>query len=815
MIHNYLITALRNFARHKLYSFINIAGLAVGLACAIFIILYLNDELSYDKWIPDSQNIYRIQSKFYDPGGEARFFSVVPFPVPAAMQAQIPGVVAETHLIPENFTAKIGDRLFPAQIGVVDPNFLQVIKLPLVKGDPAKVLAQPDSVVLSETTAKTYFGTADPIGKTIIIADTHPLTVTGVLRDVPHNSQFALVSDLLMPNTSKADLMDEQGKQSWLNVQGWGYVKFAPGTDLSGMDAKLKAITDKAIDAKKQVNLNIPGSDLLHLFLTPFRDIHVAAYGETEAGNWTMIYGFAAIAALILLIACFNFMNLATARAMIRAREVSLRKVVGATRKQLMVQFLGESVMTALIALVLALILVKLLLPAYDTFLTRPITYNLLADWPLTLAAVLIAIAAGLFGGIYPALILSGFRPAMTLGTSNSGMSGSGLLRTILVVLQFAISIGLGIATIVVFAQIHYAQQVNVGFDRHNLVIIPGTNPLTPTARYSMQQTLTAEPSIEGVGASNMTPFSGGILVTEFKVPGSGTQYTMRNVNIDPDFARVWGMKLLAGRNLQRGRGEDIVPDSKDIGDNTHINIVITEAAARQFGFTVPDAVGKTIIASFGGPGKSVMATVVGVLGDTNFDGMLTEVQPVIFFYRPAGVGTLSVRIKPGQIQPALAAIDRIWRKFIPTRTIRRQFEDESFDKLFAADEKQASIFAVFVGVAIFIACLGLFGLAAFTAERRTREIGVRKVFGAATFDIVRLLLWQFSIPVLIANLIAWPVAWYYLHHWLQSYAYRIALSPLYFLAASLVTLAIAWVTVIVHALKVARANPAHALRYE
>ncbi len=815
MIQNYLVTALRNFARHKLYSFINIAGLAVGLACAIFIILYLNDELSYDKWIPDSQDIYRVEAKFFVPGGQPRFFTVVPFPVPLAMQAQIPQVVAQTHLIPEDFTAKIGDRLFLAHIAVVDPNFLQVIKLPLVKGDPARVLTQPDSVVLSETTARTYFGSADPIGKTVIIADTHPLTVTGVLRDVPHNSQMTLVTDLLMPNTSKADTMDQQAKQAWLNVQGWGYVKFAPGADLSGMDAKLKAIADKGIDAKKQVNVDIPGSDILHLHLTPFRQVHVAAFGETEPGNWAMIYGFAAIAALILLIACFNFMNLATARAMIRAREVSLRKVVGATRRQLMVQFLGESVMTALIALILAVILVKLLLPVFDSFLTLPITFNLLGDWPLTLAALLIAIAAGLFGGVYPALILSGFRPAGTLGTSNSGMSGSGLLRTVLVVTQFAISIGLGIATIVVFAQMHYVQQVNIGFDRHNLVVVNGTGPLTPTTRYSMQQTLAADPAIAGVGASNMTPFSGGIIVTEFKLPGSGTQYTMRDVNIDPDFAKVWGMKLLAGRNFSRDRGEDIAPAPADIGANTHINVVITEAAARQFGFTVEGVVGKTVIAHFGGPGKFVTATIVGVLGDTNFDGMQTEMQPVIFFYRPQGVGVLSVRVKPGQTEAALAAIDRIWRRFMPTHTINRQFEDESFDKLFAAAEKQASIFAIFVGVAVFIACLGLFGLAAFTTERRTREIGIRKVFGARTRDIVRLLLWQFSIPVLIANAIAWPVAWFYLRHWLQGYAYRISLNPLYFVAASLITLAIAWITVVAHAVRVARANPVRALRYE
>jgi putative ABC transport system permease protein len=815
MIWNYLVTAMRNFARHKLYSFINIAGLAVGLACAIFIILYLRDELSYDKWIADSQDIYRIESTFALPGADPRFFSVVPFPVPIAMQAQIPSVVAEVHLIPENMTAKIGDQLFAARISVVDPNFLQVIKLPLVKGDPARVLAQPDSVVLSEATAKKFFGDADPIGKTVTVGDTHPLTVTGVLRDLPHNT--GLVADLMMPNTSKADTLDQRGKESWLNVEGWGYVKLAANTDPAAVRAKLIAITDKGIDAKKQVNLNIPGSDLLRLHLTRLGDTHLAAFGDTEAGSMTMIYGFGAIAGLILLIACFNFMTLATARAMIRAREVSLRKVMGATRQQLIVQFLGESVMTALIALVLALVLVELLLPAFDSFLTRPIAFNVLGDWPLTIAVVMIAIAAGLFGGIYPALILSGFRPAATLGTSNSGMSGSGLLRTTLVVLQFAISIGLGIATIVVFAQIHYVQQVDIGFDRHNLVVFGGAGPLmTPSLRDSMKQALAADPAIAGVAGSNMTPMDGSILVTQVKLPAGAEQFTLRIVNIDPDFLRVWNMKLLAGRNLSLDRGEDTMPDPDTRTDDSTGNILVTQAAAHQLGFTVQGAVGQSILVGIGaGPGKFLRCTIVGVTGDANFDGIETAMLPIIYFYFPKNEGNLTVRIKPGQLQPALAAIDRVWHRFVPTRTIRRQFQDENFDKLFASTEKEGAIFGMFVGIAIFIACLGLFGLAAFTAERRTREIGIRKVFGARTRDIVRLLLWQFSIPVLVANVIAWPVAWFYLHHWLQTYAYRISLNPLYFLAASVITLAIAWATMIAHAVRVARANPVRALRYE
>jgi len=809
VIWNYLVTALRNFQRHKLYGFINIAGLAVGLACATFIILYLRDELSYDKWVPDSENVYRIESTFIFPGKDPDFWTVVPYPVVTAMQAQIPGVVAEAHLIPESTTAQVGDRQFAATIGAVDSNFFQMIKLPLVTGDPARVLAQPDSAVLTETTARKYFGTADPVGRTITVGGSHALKITGVLRDLPHNTHIP-PHDFFMPNTSKADTLDQETRHSWTNVEGWGYVKLAPGTDPERVMAQLGKIADKSIDVKKILNVNMRGSEIFQPHITPFRNLHLDAFGRSEQGNWTMIYGFAAIAGLILLIACFNFMNLATARAMVRAREISLRKVMGARRGQLVVQFLGESVLTALVALIIAMALVQMLLPAFDSFLDRPIAFNLLTDWPLTLAVVAIAVAAGLFGGIYPALVLSGFRPAATLGTNASGMRGSGLLRTTLVVLQFAISIGLGIATIVVFAQLRYARAMDIGFDRHNLVVISGAGDVTPSVRDTLKQSLAAEPSIAGVAASRMVPFDGGKLVAQARLADGVQEFVVRNVNIDPDYLSVYGIKLLAGRNLSKARGEDLFP-APDAKNNPNANILVNAAAARQFGFTPQKAVGQVI---FYGRAKA-RCTIVGVVADTNYDGLLTPMPPMVHFYYPKGLGPISIRIKPGRTQEALAAIDRIWHRQVPTVTIHRQFQDASFDRFFRDDDKEAAIFAIFVGVAIFIACLGLFGLSAFTVERRTREIGVRKVFGARTRDIVRLLLWQFSIPVLIANLIAWPVAWFYLRHWLEGYAYRISLNPLYFLAGGLAALLIAWVTVITHAVLVARANPVHALRYE
>ncbi len=822
MIGNYLVTAWRNLVRHKLYGFINIAGLAVGLACAIFILLYLRDELSWDRWIPDSDNLYRVESTFSLPGRDPDFFPVTPWPVVPTMQAEFPEVVAHTHIIPINFTAQIGDRQFPVTLDSVDPDFFQVIKLPLVQGDPKAVLAKPESVVISEATAKKFFGSADPIGKTVM-AGANALVVTGVLRDLPHNSHLtgAPGLDLIMPNTSKADTMPVQARlTSWLNVQGTGYVKLAPSADPIAVRAKLTRMLDKHIDVKKMMNLNLRGSQVLALHLTPFHSVHLAPFGETQKGRLSTTYTFAAVAVLILLIACFNYMNLATARAAVRAREIALRKVMGARRSQLVMQFMGESLLTAMVALALALIIVQLLLPAYDSFLARPITFNLLTDWPFSLTVLAIAVGAGILGGIYPALLLSGFRPAARLGTAVSGIGGSGLLRVTLVVMQFAISIGLGITMIVMFAQIRYARQVDIGFDRHNLIVLTANGPIAPPSVESLAQTLAADPAIAGVARSNMTPFDGGILVASVSLPEKTEKFVLRNVLINADFLQVYGIKLLAGRNFSRQMGLDAPPPPPPPDPTkppppppvppANRNILINAAAARLMGFTPQQAVGHVLSLEQQGH-----ITVVGVIGDANFDGMQSVMQPFMFFYNPNAARSISVRIKPGQTQAALAAIDRTWKRFVPTASIQRRFQDESFDKLFAADERENTIFALFVGIAIFIACLGLFGLASFTAERRTREIGIRKVFGAKTRNIVQLLLWQFSLPVLVANVIAWPLAWYYLRDWLQGYAYRITLNPLYFLAAGLVALTIAWATVIAHTWLTARANPIKALRYE
>ncbi|HEX4078896.1 MAG TPA: ABC transporter permease [Rhizomicrobium sp.] len=813
MLHNWLVTALRNFARHRLYSFINIAGLAVGLASVIFIALFLRDELSYDKWVPDSANVYRAEISLYFPGEPAIITSSSPFPLGPTMKAELPEVAAETHIVPQNSTMKVGDRQFPERVNAVDPDFFRIIRLPLSEGNAAEVFAQPESVVLSQTTAHKYFGDANPLGRTVTMDAKHPLTVTGVMCDLPHNTH--LIGDVFIPNTSKADQLDQPARADWFSFEGYTYVKLAPGSDAARVQQKTRQIFARHIRPDQISSLHLRADQLVRANLAPFGDVHLTSDnkgGMKPAGSWTTIYGFAAIAALILAIACFNFMNLATARAMMRAREVSLRKVVGARRLQLVAQFLGESVLTALLALVLALAAVEILLPAFDRFLGRPISLDYMSGWPLTLGIVAVAVLAGMVGGFYPALVLSGFRPAAALTTNASGQGGSGLLRAILVVLQFAISIGLGVAALVVFAQIRYARDLDLGFERDNIVVIGGQSDpvMTPSAALSFLHTLDAGPGIVAAAQSSDVPFETNESRSNASVPGNPALLDVRTIDISPEFPAVYGMKLLAGRFLSRDRGSDVsaTPNRQnDVAAGT--NVLVDAMAARMFGFTPAGAVGKAIKIG------DHRVTIVGVVRNALFHAARAEPISTLYYFNPSHLGGFSVRVKGGHIPEALAFIDGTWRRFAPSVAIRRHFLDDSFDKLFAADERQGEMFGIFVGIAIFIACLGLFGLAAFNAERRTKEIGMRKVFGARTRDVVRLLLWQFSIPVLIANAIAWPIAWYYLHNWLESYAYRIALSPLYFFAAGAAALVIAWATVIGHSLAVARANPVHALRYE
>ena len=827
MFGNYLTIALRNIVRHKLYSFINIAGLAVGLTSVIFVILFVRDELSYDKWIPDTQNLYRVEMTARMPDRPPLTMAVIPYAMPEAMLNEVPGVTGMTRIFPNPMTLTAGDRQFRESVMSVDPGFFKLVHLPLVEGDPDSVFRQPQSLVLSRSAARKYFGAANPIGRVLTTArsdcadtdtacrsQTVSLKVTGVMADLPHNTQ--LKGDVFLPNTSIADGTSREVKREWFDESGWGYVRLAPGADPDAVVAAMAPLLDRNVTPSlRKFGLLGTGSQNYLVHLTPFTQVHLTSsrwqYNMTPPGSWTTVYGVIAIGLLILLVACFNFMNLATARAMLRAREIALRKTMGASRHQLVVQFLGEAALMALLGLVLAFAAAEMLLPMFDKFLGRPIGFDYATDWPLMLALVGVAIAAGLVSGSYPALVLSGFKPAATLRTNSSGQAGSGGLRNLLVVLQFAVSIGLGISASVVFGQISFARNMELGFRHDNIIALHSASLLTTEQRQAMLQSLRANPGVAEVGMTSSMPFDEGQAHLLLQVPGQPDKIDLNWIATDPGYPKVFGIKLVAGRMLSETRGDDrihsMMPGTDPLNDGR--NLLINVMAAHRMGWTPEEAVGKTVLFNH------AHVRIVGVLADAKLLGARQPVVPTAYPYVANYPMGIAIRLRPDAVPQTVSFIDRIWRGFSPTFAIQRDFLDDSFGKFYQADERQGTMFGAFVMIAIFIACLGLFGLAAFTAGRRTKEIGIRKVFGARTSDVVFLLLWQFSIPVLVANAIAWPLAWYYLHGWLQSFAYHITLSPLYFLGAGAGAMTIAWATVFTHARRVAGANPIHALRYE
>jgi putative ABC transport system permease protein len=827
MWRHYLSMGVRGILRHRLYGVINIAGLAVGLTCIIFVVLFVRDELSYDTWVPDSRNVYRVELTVDVPNRGPLPMAVIPYPMPQAMRDQIPGVTAMTRLFSQPLTLTSGDRQILQRVDVVDPGFFEMIRLPLLEGDPGAVFRQPESVVLTESAAKAYFGAADPIGRTLTAPAGNcstpgaacpdvSLRVTGVVRDLPHNTQ--LVGDAFIPTTSLANFVVQNTREDWFQESGWGYVRLAPGTSPARVAAAMAPIFDQVVTPilLKYTGLNIQGSRVYHAHLTPFTQVHLASshwqFNLQPGGSWSTVYGVIIIGVLTLLVACVNFMNLTTARATLRAREIALRKLLGAGRRQLILQFLGEAVLVALLSLMLALALAEILLPLFDKFLQRPLALHYTGDLRLLLMLAGVAVATGLISGSYPALVLSGLRPIGGLRAGDAAPQRSGRLRNALVVLQFSVSVAMTIAAGVVFRQISYARAMDLGF-QHSSVLVIDSSPLTGEKQEAFADALRADPGVAAVGLSDFVPFTTGQAVSAIQVPGQPGLLTINTTVIDPGYSGVYDIPLIAGRLLSADRGADRLHSMAILssGDplNEGRNILINAAAARHLGFSPNEAVGKTIIYNHN------HVRIVGVLADAKLQGARQPVVPMIYIYVPDFAMSFSVRLRPGRIPQTLKFIDRTWHAFEPTLAIHRWFLDSSYQDLYSVDEREGTMLGVFVIVAVLIGCLGLYGLAVFTAERRTKEIGIRKVSGARTADIVGLMLWRISVPVLVANLIAWPVAYAYLRQWLDGYAYRITLSPVYFLAAALTALLVAWITVYGNTLRLARVSPVHALRYE
>ena len=831
MLRNYITVAIRNLVNNKLYSAINIGGLAVGLAACLLILLFVREELSYDRWLPNADRIAVVESTFYIPGREKIAFAAAPGPIKDPLEKEFSSDIEKVvRVFEDELPVRAGERQALGKIGFADPGFFQVFDLPMVAGERESALKNNSSIVLSQTMAKQFFGDQPAVGKTITVGDKLVFTVVGVFADLPKNSSLVFHSIALL------DLSRYKDKpwiaERWTSVNTGVFVLFRTP------EAKERVAADMTAFINRNVKFEIPGIlELPSLFLQfefmPVLDIHLHATkpgyedGAAAPGSVTAVLAFSGIALLILIIACINFVNLATARAMKRAREVAMRKVVGATRSQLIRQHLGEAIFTALVALVVAIALVELSLPAFNSLIGKDLSLDFIGD-PMLIVMVLGLVAVvGAIGGLYPAFYLSRFRPAEVLKANQSSAGGSSRLRTGLVVFQFAISIALIVCTATIYGQTVYARTFDLGYQHDNRLVLKGLGDMpSPKAGATLKSEIGKLPGVKSVALSSDGPpleNNNNSLFYPTSTPSSD-RYIVETLNVDVDFFKTYGVKPLAGRLFSADHASDYSPEQGVKRDHpTDQSIVINQAFAAKLGAKRPqDVIGKVMWDA--APEGEIMTrtTIVGVVPDLYLRSVRIAVTPLAYYVsKPeSGFNRLSIAVQPGRMAETLRSVQDVWGRLAPAVPIRTGFVDESLASLYDADAQRGKIFAGFAVFAVLIACLGLFGLASFSAERRTKEIGMRKVLGASVLDIVRLLVWQFSRPVLIANLIAWPVSFYLMRKWLSGFRYAISLTDPRFLVgifggAALLALAIAWVTIAGHAYKVARSNPGRALRVE
>ncbi|MEA1014018.1 ABC transporter permease [Sphingosinicella sp. LY1275] len=832
MWRNYLTVGVRALAKSRTYAFINILGLAIGMAACLMILLYVRYEMSYDKWIPDSDRIYQIQSwyKSSETGEEAQL-QMTPYASGTAIKKDFLQVEQQVYVWNNNpvFT-KDGQASSTEDFLFVDNDFLSVVPLPLVRGS-RDALGQVNTAVLTRSEAVKRYGTDDVVGKTLSFITrgiTREFRITGVLQDLPKNSHLKLTGlarlDFAGYNYDTPDVLTCWGCQN-----GHVYVKLRPGADASAIQSGFPAWEKRNIPDESAGEARFNAGDDQDWHIVNVKDVHLgkAQAGAMAPGNdRTTITTFAVIAVLILGMAVVNFTNLATARASQRAREVALRKVLGATRRQLIVQFTAESVMIAIVSMLIALTLVELLVPPFSAFLEADINVSYFGAEGILLPVLLLVLVVGVLGGLYPAFFLSRFQPASVLKANQSSAEtpGTGRLRNALVVAQFAVSIGLIICTAIVYGQTVYARTVDPGYKRDHILQVDELSRYQLIDKGEMIAERTRRvPGVQAVGRTTIGVATDNNNNTGFMVPGRTDPITIGTYQVDEGFRDAMGLTLAAGRWFEESRPMDdmTLPYPPDDAAQRAMaqrggNIVINELATQRLGFKSPqEAVGKTLKAAVvDNEIGLVPVTIIGVVRDSRFRSVKLPLDPIMFSNWNSGHTHMIVRYN-GDPRPVRDGVERVWKGITTDVPFDAKFSEDIMGELYDAEEARAKTFAGFAVLAVIVACLGLFGLAAFTAERRTKEIGIRKVLGARSRDIVRLLAWQFSKPVIIANIIAWPVAWWVMRDWLNSFDARIGLSPTPFLLAGGLALVIAIGTIAGHAFRVARANPIHALRYE
>jgi len=791
--------------RNKLYSLINLTGLAIGLATCLMVWLWVQDELSYDRFHTNAERIYRVERRvdFRDIHG---VWPITGGTYGPALVSDYPEIENYVRLHRNELSVKDHRNIFhKQQLIVADNSIFEIFDFHLERGDPKTALTQPKSMVLTRANALKFLGTEDAIGKSLtvdwrgMLAD---FQITGILEEIPHNShvQFDVLASI-------SSYPPEQ-LNTWFNNFLYTYVLLREGTSLEETEKKFSSFLTKhmATDYAKVLGPDTDINDVFELKLYPLLDIHLNPAQEFEVepqGSLSSVYIFSAIAFLILIIACINFMNLSTARANKRAREVGIRKTVGAHRRQLRGQFLGESVLIAFMALILAVLLIRLFIPLFNSISSKFLSMRMLFHASNWIILVGIALAAGLLAGLYPAFYLTRFDPAKVLkGGAQSG-TGKSFFRRSMAVIQFVISITLIIGTLIIFKQMDYIQKKSLGFDKENVVILPADSKQVRQNIEAFRNTLKEDSRIKSVAVSSNVPGSAMFSDTTFKRGDTDEIFPITFMNVDYEFVDTYGFEVTHGRQF-----------SKEFSTDINGAIMLNQAAAIEIGYTPEKAVGKKLL-RFISIDEFKELSIIGVMEDFHFKSLRKIIEPCLLVLDLDNFYDISVRIMPGDVRGAIGFIQQKWGEIFTGEQFEYNFLDNRIDLLYKSEGRMRSIFLIFSILSIFVACLGLFGLAAFMVEERTKEIGVRKVMGASTANILLLLCKEFAKWMLVANVIAWPVAYFVMSKWLQNFAYQTSVGLWPFILSAVLALLIALFTVSYQSIKAAIIDPVECLRYE
>jgi putative ABC transport system permease protein len=810
MFRNYLKVALRNMKRHKGYSFINIAGLAIGMSCSILIAIFVFYELSFDKHHEKAGQIYRVGAQF-GPSTDMRGAFTAP-PMAQALLDDFPEIVhaARYSPWPRNYLVSIGEKKFLEKgIKYADASIFDVFSIPFITGNPKTALSDPFTIILTEDIARKYFGAESPLGKSLRFEDRkEDYLVTGIVENCPDNSHFQF--DMIASYISRRGSRDT----SWMGHSLFTYVALQEGVPPSQLEAKFSSFILKHFGPQFFAQTGTRYEDYLKdeknyygYFLEPLLDIHLKSDtldNLSITGRIIYIYVFSIIAIFILLLACINYMNLSTARFSRRSKEVGIRKVLGSVKKQLVFQFIGESILFSCIALGLSILMVKTVLPAFSNLADRQLSFHLFDNVYVLPVLIGYALFVGVLAGSYPAFFLSTCQPARTIkGSLYKKTHGNLLLRRVLVVLQFCITVFIFIGTLVISSQLKYVQNIKLGFDKEQIVVIPRAFTLGRQAD-AFKQELLRNPGILSISKTESLP-GRHFNPNGHRLEGrpATEEHTLYTMYADHDYLRLLNLKIVEGRYF-----------SRDIPTDATSAVVINEAAVRELGLKEP--IGKRFHKEFGDAAEGEFVTIIGVLKDFHFLSLHYEILPMIL--RPLSEREwfyTSIKIRPENIKESLGQIEKTWRKFTGGLPFEYSFLDEDFNNLYRAEQRTGKISTIFFFLAIFIACLGLLGLVSFSAQQRTKEIGIRKVLGASVSRIICLLSREVVVLVFVSTLIASPMAYFVMLNWLQNFAFRVKMTVWMFILTVLAILFMAVLTISYQAIKAACASPADALKYE